>query len=57
MEGIGFLWLSSAYGPNNTILRKNFLLALLDLFGLTFPNWCVCVCERRTFGGGGERGF
>ena len=50
MEGIGFLWLSSAYGPNNTILRKNFLLALLDLFGLTFPNWCVCEGGR-----GGER--
>lgn len=41
MDGIGPLWLSSVYGPNNTILKKDFWVELLDLFGLTFPLWCV----------------
>ena len=40
-DGIGPLWLSLAYGPNNAILRKDFWVELLDLFNLTFPFWCV----------------
>ena len=40
-DGVRLLWLTSIYGPNNTNPRKDFWLELLDLFGLTFPNWCV----------------
>ncbi|RVW83327.1 LINE-1 retrotransposable element ORF2 protein [Vitis vinifera] len=31
----------SVYGPNNPSTRKDFWVELLDLFGLTFPSWCV----------------
>ncbi|RVX16478.1 hypothetical protein CK203_006264 [Vitis vinifera] len=29
------------YGPNSPLTRKDFWVELLDLFGLTFPSWCV----------------
>ena len=38
MDGFGFLWLSSVFGPKNIILRKDFWVEILDLFGLTYPN-------------------
>ncbi|KAJ9701108.1 hypothetical protein PVL29_006452 [Vitis rotundifolia] len=41
MEGCGPLWLSAVYGPNNPLIRKDFWVELADLFGLTFPLWCV----------------
>ena len=41
LDGCGPLWLSSVYGPNNSLLRKDFWVELLDLYGLSFPFWCV----------------
>ena len=35
------LWLSTVYGPNSPLLRKDFWVELLDIFGLSFPLWCV----------------
>ena len=32
------LWLST---PKQPLLRKDFLVELLDIFGLSFPLWCV----------------
>ena len=37
LDGCGPLWLSSVYGPNNSLLRKDFWVELLDIFGLSFP--------------------
>ena len=37
----GSFWLTSVYGPNRPIWRKDFWMELQDLFGLTFPKWCV----------------
>ena len=34
-------WLTSVYGPNKPLWRKDFWLELKDLYGLTFPRWCV----------------
>ncbi|RVW50795.1 hypothetical protein CK203_076874 [Vitis vinifera] len=34
-------WLTSFYGPNKPLWRKDFWLELQDLYGLTFPMWCV----------------
>ena len=41
LDGYGPLWLSAVYGPNSPLLRKNFWVELLNIFGLTFPLWCV----------------
>ena len=41
LDGCGPLWLSVVYGPNSPLIRKDFWVELLDLFGLTFPLWCV----------------
>ena len=41
LDGCGPLWLSAVYGPNSPLIRKDFWVELLDLFGLTFPLWCV----------------
>ncbi|RVW60988.1 putative ribonuclease H protein [Vitis vinifera] len=37
----GSFWLTSVYGPNKPLWRKDFWLELQDLYGLTFPRWCV----------------
>ncbi|KAL6348507.1 hypothetical protein AAG906_009967 [Vitis piasezkii] len=37
----GSFWLTSVYGPINLLWRKDFWLELQDLYGLTFPRWCV----------------
>ena len=37
LDGFGPLWLSSVFGLNNSLLRKDFWVELLDLFGLSFP--------------------
>ena len=34
-------WLSAIYGPNSPLLMKDFLVELLDIFGLSFPLCCV----------------
>ncbi|RVW62472.1 hypothetical protein CK203_063913 [Vitis vinifera] len=39
LDGSGPLWLS-VYGPNNPQLGRSFGWSL-DLFGLTYPSWCV----------------
>lgn len=41
LDGFESLWLSSVYVPNNSLLRKDFWVELLDLFRLLFPFWCV----------------
>ena len=41
LDGCGPLWLFSVYGPNNSLLRKDFCVELLDIFSLSFPLWCV----------------
>ena len=41
LDGCGPLWLSAVYGPNSPLLRKDFWVELLDIFGLCFPLWCV----------------
>ena len=33
--------MSAIYGPNSPLLRKDFWVELLDIFGLSFPLWCV----------------
>ncbi|RVW70784.1 hypothetical protein CK203_058030 [Vitis vinifera] len=37
----GSFWLTSVYSPINPLWRKHFWLELQDLYGLTFPRWCV----------------
>ncbi|RVW28239.1 hypothetical protein CK203_083670 [Vitis vinifera] len=37
----GFLWLTSVYGLDKAVWRKDFWMELQDLHGLTFPRWCV----------------
>ncbi|RVW83349.1 DNA annealing helicase and endonuclease ZRANB3 [Vitis vinifera] len=37
----GSLWVTSVYGPNNSILRKELWVELQDLFVLTYLKWCV----------------
>ena len=37
----GSFWLTSVYGLNKPLWRKDFWLELQDLYGLTFPLWCV----------------
>ena len=41
LNGCGTLWLSVIYDPNSTTLRNNFWVKLSDIFGLSFPFWCV----------------
>ncbi|RVW19142.1 Transposon TX1 uncharacterized 149 kDa protein [Vitis vinifera] len=41
LEGYGPLWISAVYGPNSPSLRKDFWVELYDIYGLTFPLWCV----------------
>ncbi|RVW99869.1 Transposon TX1 uncharacterized 149 kDa protein [Vitis vinifera] len=41
LEGCGPLWISAIYGPNSPSLRKDFWVELYDIYGLTFPLWCV----------------
>ncbi|RVW45741.1 hypothetical protein CK203_094977 [Vitis vinifera] len=41
LEGCGPLWISAVYGPNSLSLRKDFWVELYDIYGLTFPLWCV----------------
>ena len=41
LEGCGPLWISAVYGPNSPSLRKDFGVELYDIYGLTFPLWCV----------------
>ncbi|RVW26228.1 Transposon TX1 uncharacterized 149 kDa protein [Vitis vinifera] len=59
LDGCGPLWLSAIYGPNSPLIRKDFWVELLDLFGLTFPLWCVGgdfnVIRRRSEKLGGFR--
>ena len=40
-DGCGSLWLSSVYSPNNSLLRKDFWVEFLDLYGISFHSWCV----------------
>ena len=59
LDGSGPLWLSAVYGPNNPSIRKEFWVELSDLFGLTYPSWCVGgdfnVIRRRSEKLGGSR--
>ncbi|RVW66526.1 hypothetical protein CK203_064972 [Vitis vinifera] len=41
LDGCESLWLSTVYGPNNSVLRKDFWVELSDIFGLSSPRWCV----------------
>ncbi|RVW72586.1 hypothetical protein CK203_060085 [Vitis vinifera] len=41
LESYGPLWISAVYGPNSPSLRKDFWVELYDIYGLTFPLWCV----------------
>ncbi|RVW90164.1 putative mitochondrial protein [Vitis vinifera] len=44
LGGILIIWDSKKmriYGPNNPSIRKEFWVELSDLFGLTYPSWCV----------------
>ncbi|KAJ9707046.1 hypothetical protein PVL29_002163 [Vitis rotundifolia] len=41
MGGRGPLWISAVYGPNSPSLRKEFWVELFDIFGLSYPLWCV----------------
>ena len=41
LDGCGPLWLFVVYGPNSPLLRKDFWVELLDIFGLSFLLWCV----------------
>ena len=41
LDGCGPLWISTVYGPNSPSLRKDFWVELCDIYGLTFPLWCV----------------
>ena len=40
-EEEGSFWLTSVDGPNISYLRNDLWEELQDLFGLTFPRWCV----------------
>ena len=37
----GFFWLTLVHGPNKLLWRRDFLMELQDLYGLTFPMWYV----------------
>ena len=37
----GSFWLTSVYGLNKPLWRRDFWLELQDLYGLTFLRWCV----------------
>ena len=37
----GSFWLTLVYGPNKPLGRKDFWLEHQDLYGLSFPRWCV----------------
>ncbi|RVW76018.1 hypothetical protein CK203_055322 [Vitis vinifera] len=58
LDGSGPLWLSAVYGPNNPQLGRSFGWRCLDLFGLTYPSWCVGgdfnVIRRRSEKTGGS---
>ena len=41
LDGCELLWLSAVYGPNNTVLRKDFWVEISNIFGLPSPCWCV----------------
>ncbi|KAJ9709801.1 hypothetical protein PVL29_001319 [Vitis rotundifolia] len=41
MGGRGPMWISTVYGPNSPSLRKEFWVELFDIFGLSYPLWCV----------------
>ena len=41
LDGCELLWLSAVYGPNNTVLRRDFWVELSDIFGLSSLCWCV----------------
>ncbi|RVW34407.1 Transposon TX1 uncharacterized 149 kDa protein [Vitis vinifera] len=41
LDGCGPLWISAVYGPNSPSLRKDFWVELFDIYGLTYPLWCV----------------
>ncbi|RVX07512.1 hypothetical protein CK203_025217 [Vitis vinifera] len=41
LDGCGPLWISAVYGPNSPPLRKDFWVELFDIYGLTYPLWCV----------------
>ena len=36
LDGCGPLRLTTVYGPNSPLLRKDFWVELLDIFGLSF---------------------
>ena len=40
-EEEGSFWLTLVYGPKNSNLRKDLWVELQELFGLTYPKWCV----------------
>ncbi|RVX04307.1 Beta-arabinofuranosyltransferase RAY1 [Vitis vinifera] len=41
LDGCGPLWISAVYGPNSPSLRKDFWVEIFDIYGLTYPLWCV----------------
>ena len=41
LDGCKPLWLSGIYGPNSSLLKMDFWVELLDIFGLSFPLWYV----------------
>ena len=41
LDGCGPLWLFTVYGPNSPLLMKDFWVELLEIFGISFPSWCV----------------
>ena len=41
LDGCEPLWLTVVYGPNSSSLRKDFWVELLDIFGISFPLWCI----------------
>ena len=41
LDGCGPLWLTIVYGPNSPSLKKDFWVELLDIFGISFPLWCI----------------
>ena len=40
-DGCRPLWIFAVYGPNCPVLRKDFWVELLDIFGISIPLWCV----------------
>ena len=41
LDDYGPLWISVVYGSNSLSLKKDFWVELFDIYGLSFPLWCV----------------